>query len=296
MTGKTRHILLWFVVIAAGSCVPGFPPISTLPVGTRFAFTNLSTRFYAALAMRVHGDDASASYALSPLLAPGATFRGDFSEFIDTVCPDSLDFRIFLYRRVNEDIPIGLDETEAVESSPIVAGEVLDVPACSIDLVEVYTIVNWDADEGIARVKFAQDTGIDAEIRRANFFGNNEAVWKVVGVDDDLALQEPPALASMESIAGSVTLADGTGVENIGVLVRTYWRQRLDDGNTENDPDAGWSDPIAVTKTDATGAFSINRPAGVYRVEVFADGYLFRPTVVDVETPLEQITILAEPQ
>lgn len=296
MTGKTRHIIIWLTFLVAGSCVPGFPPISTLPVGTRFAFTNLSTRYYAALAMRVHGDEVETGYALSPLLAPGATFRGEFSEFIETVCPDSLDFRIFLYKRVNQEIPIGLDETETVESAPLVAGEVLAVPACSVDLVEVYTILNWDADEGAARVKFAQDTGIEAEIRRLDMFGNSEAAWEVVGVDQDLASQEPPALAPMESIAGAVTLADGTGVENIGVLLRTYWRQRLDDGNTENDPDAGWSDPIAVTKTDATGAFSIDRPAGVYRVEVFADGYLFRPTVVDVETPLEQITILAEPQ
>jgi len=296
VTAKWRHNLVWLSILAAGSCVPGVPPVSTLDVGTRFAFTNLSTQYYAAFAMRAHGDDTEAGFTLTPLLAPGATYRGEFSEFIDTLCPDSLDFRIFLYRRMNSDVPIGLDETEAVESSPIVAGQVLAVPACSIDLVEVYTIVNWDADEGFARVKFAQETGIEAEIRRLDLFGNDQAVWEVIGVDPDLTSQEPPELAAMESIAGAVTLADGTGVENIGVLIRTYWRKRLDDGIDDNDPDADWSDPIAVTKTDATGAFSIDRPAGVYRVEVFADGYLFRPTYVDVETPLEQITIVAELQ
>lgn len=296
MRGRVWHIVAGLALGLTGSCVPGDPPISTLPVGTRFAFTNLSTRYYAALAMRVHGDDTQTDYAMSPLLAPGATFRGEFADFLETVCPDSLDFRVFVYRRVNEDTPIGLDDGEPVESAPVAAGEVLAVPACSVDLVEVFTIVNWDAPEGTARVKLAQDTGIEAEIRQRDLFGNDEAVWEITGVDPDLASQEPPALAPMESIAGVVALADGTGVENIGVLLRTYWRQRLDDGNADNDPDAGWSDPIAVTKTDATGAFAIDRSAGVYRVEVFADGYLFRPTVVDVETPLEQITILAELQ
>jgi hypothetical protein len=93
-----------------------------------------------------------------------------------------------------------------------------------------------------------------------------------------------------------VTATDGTGIENIGILLRSKFRVRLDDNIPANDPDSDWSDPIAVTKTDAAGGFQIDRPAGVYRVEAFADGYLLRPPWVDLETPLQQITILAEPQ
>ena len=107
--------------------------------------------------------------------------------------------------------------------------------------------------------------------------------------------EPPPPPAPKQPIAGLVVGLDGTGLENVGVMLRSHYRLRLDDQDPGNDPDAGWSDPIAVTKTDAQGAFAIDRPAGAYRVEVFADGYLFRPVAVDVETPQQNIMIVAEP-
>lgn len=283
-------------VVAAGSCVPGAPTIAGLPVETRFAFMNFSKEYYAALWLRPHRDAGPpAEYAELPMIPPGGIVRGDFLSLIGTGCPNAIDFRLCLYRRVNDAIPIGLDPTEAVEPTPLVAGEVLGVPACNVEPTDAYTIVNWDAPEGTAQVKFAQDTGVEAAMRASRLFGNNQAVWKVSGVDPALAGVPPPPLARTESIAGRVVRRDGTGVENVGVMLRTRFRLRLDDDDPGNDPDAGWSDPIAVTKTDAQGAFAIDRPAGAYRVEVFADEYLFRPVVVDVETPLQNITIIAEP-
>lgn len=283
------------LALSIGStCAPDVP-VQILPVETRFAMTNFSTQYYVAFAMRVHGDDLAA-YAWSPLLAPGATYRDDFLTVLGVRCPDALDIRVLLYERANVDVPIGLDATESVGPTPIAAGEVLNVPACSVEPVEVYTIVNWDAPEGTARVKFAQDTAVEAEIRRTGLFPNAQAVWEVTGVDAALATIAAPPLAANEPIAGRVTLTNGTGVENIGVLLRTRFRVRLDDGDPNNDPDSGWSDAIAVTKTDATGAFAFDRPAGAYRIEAFADGYLFRPAVVDVETPLALITLLVEPE
>jgi len=291
---KRRIRLVGFGVLLTTTlaCIPGTTP----PVATRLAFTNLSLTYYAALALRPHTDGGDAAWVSSPLLAPGATWRADFADLLDTACPGSLDLRIYLYRRVNEAVPIGMDETEEVESTPVVAGQVLGVPACATALIEDYTVVNWEAPEGTARVKIAQGTDIETEIVRLNLFPNVDAAWEVTGVDSALLPAEPPALAANEPIRGQVTAVDGTGIENIGVLLRTKYRVRMDDTDTTNDPDSDWSDPIAVTVTDAAGGFQIDRPAGVYRVEVFADGYLFRPPWVDVETPLEQITILAEPQ
>jgi len=266
---------------------------ATLPVETRFAFTNLSIEAYAVLAIRAHGDP---DYVTLPLLPPGGTYRGDFAEVLGNACPGSLDFRLLLYRRVNSSVPIGLDTGEAVESTPVVAGEVLGVPACDVEPVEVYTIVNWEAAEGTARVKSAQDTPVDTRIRQLGLFPNADAVWEITGVDPGLAAVAPPSLAPNEAIAGRVVGRNGVGIENIGVLLRTRWRARLDDTDTGNDPDSGYSAPIAVTKTDANGRFTLARPAGVYRVEVFQDGYLFRPDVMDVETPLSEMVFVAEPQ
>jgi len=292
---RTTAIVVGMVLSAGLSCVPGSP--DTPLVATRLAFTNLSLRFYAALALRPHSESADASWAKTPLLAPGATFRADFADLLGTACPGSLDLRIYLYKRVNESVPIGLDETEAVESAPVAAGQVLDVPACGVELVEDYTIVNWEAPEGTARVKIAQGTAIETEIVNLGLFPNVDAAWEVTGVDPALLPADPPTLAPKQPIRGQVTTLDGTGIENIGVLLRSRFRVRLGDVETGSDPDDGWSElPIALTKADATGAFQIDRPAGVYRVEAFADGYLFRPPWVDLETPLQQITILAEPQ
>ncbi len=279
--------------LLAAACVPGLGPFFGLPVETRLAFTNLSTRFYAAMQIRSHGDGV---FAASPLLAPGATFRADCAELLGAPCPAAMDVRILLYRRVHEDVPIGLDETEEVEAVPLVAGEVIAVPACEVEPLETYTIVNWDAPEGTARVKFAQGTAVDTYIRQRNLFPNTDAAWEIAGVAAALADIAPPPLADAEPVSGRVTLADGSGVENIGVLLRTRFRVRLDDADAGNDPDTGWSDPMAVTKTDAAGRFAFDRPAGVYQVEVFADGYLFRPVVVEVETPQQQVIIIAEPQ
>ncbi len=286
----SRILLLFGAPLAMGQvCVPVTPPVAT-----RLAFTNLSMRFYAALSARPRGTDGP--WSTTPLLAPGADYRADFAEFLGNACPGAIDLRIYLYRRVNESVPIGLDETEAVESMPIVAGEVRGLPACDVALVEDYTIVNWEAPEGIARVKIAQGTEIESRIRAMNLFPNTDAVWEVAGADAALLPAAPPALAPKQPIRGRVTLTNGTGVENIGVLLRSRYRVRLDDADSSNDPDVDWSAPIALTLTDANGDFQIDRPAGVYRVEAFADGYLFSPPWVDVETPLQQITILAEPQ
>lgn len=284
-------LLMATMALAAGPlCIPATPAVAT-----RLAFTNLSINYYAALSIRTHGGEGNA-WATTPLLAPGADYRVDFSDLLGNACPGALDLRIYLYRRVNADIPIGLDPTEAVEATPLVAGEVLGLPACDTALVEDYTVVNWEAPEGVAKVKIAQGAEIETAIRSLGLFPNVDAVWEVAGVDSRLLPAAPASLAPKEPIRGRVALANGTGVENIGVLLRSRFRVRLDDADASNDPDSGWSDPIALTLTDTNGAFQLDRPAGVYRVEVFADGYLFRPPWVDVETPLQQITMLAEPQ
>lgn len=289
--GRISRILLMLgAPLALGPvCIPVAPPVAT-----RLAFTNLSVRFYAALSVRPHGTDRP--WSTTPLLAPGADYRADFTEFLANACPGSLDLRIYLYRRVDETVPIGLDEAEAVESTPIVAGEVLGLPACDVALVEDYTLVNWEAPEGIARVKIAQATEIESRIRAMNLFPNTDAVWEVTGADPALLPAAPPARATKQPIRGRVTLTNGIGIENIGILLRSRYRVRLDDADPSNDPDVAWSAPIALTLTDANGGFQIDRPAGVYRVEAFADGFLFSPPWVDVETPLQQITLLAQPQ
>ena len=90
-------------------------------------------------------------------------------------------------------------------------------------------------------------------------------------------------------------MADGSGVADIGVLLRTRFRIRLTDDDADNDPDAGFGDPIAVTATDANGEFSFNRPPGAYRIEFFSDDFAFLPAFIDVEAPIGVISTIVEP-
>lgn len=284
------------------SCGLFGPAIADLPVQTRFALLNFSKRHYAALEVRQHTDPPGATtFTRMPLLPPGAVLRTDFYDLVGDTCPASLDFRLLLYRRVNDDasppIPIGLDEGEEVEAVPIVAGQIENVPGpcAGFQPVGIYTVANWDAPEGDARVKFAQDSDVDQLIRASGRFANADAAWEIAGVNADMADREPPSPLAVSRIVGHVRLADGTGVEGIGVMLRTRFRVRLDDSSPDNDPDAGYGDPIMYTITDASGEFSFERPPGVYQIQVFSDEFAFRPSIVEVESPLENVWIVAEP-
>ena len=278
-------------VVSCGSRSGGLAP-ADLPIETSLGFTNLSTRFYAALGVRAHG---AGEFVATPLLPPGATHRVRWLDILDTSCPDAVDLRLFLYQRVHEDLPIGLDDGEAVEDAPIVAGEVLDLPACGVQTLETYTVVNWDAEPGTARLKIAQNTPVDDAIRASGVFPNADAAWDVSGVDPALTDVTTSPAAESELIAGRVALVDGTGVEGIGVLIRTRFRVRPDDDDPDNDPDAGFSAPIDFSMTDALGAFSFHRPSGAYRIEFFSDDFAFRPAMIDVESPIGVILTVAEP-
>lgn len=279
------------MICSCGSFDPGF---TSLPVETRFSFVNLSTRFYAVLGIRETGG-ASTAFIKTSLLPPGALVRWDFRDFLQTGCPDSLDLQVFLYRRIDESIPIGLDIGEAVESTPIAAGQVMNIPACNVEPLVTYTIVNWEADEGTAHVKIAQGSEVETRIRQLNIFPNVDAAWEINGVEPSLADAAPTVPAPADSISGKVTLADGTGVPGMGVLLRTFFRTRLNDTDVTNDPDSGFSAPIAFTMTDAAGAFTLDRPAGGYKIEFFSDTHTFRPAEITVETPIEVVTSIAEP-
>ncbi len=275
------------------ACVPGGLPPEAPPIETSLAFVNFDLEAYAALEVRVHDAAApEAPYVRLPLLPPGATHRERFLDLLGDPCPARLDVRVSLYERVNGDLPIGLDPGEQVEPLPTVAGEVLDLPACDVQTLETYTIVNFETDAGLGRLKFAQDTLVDAAIRASGRFDNVDAFAEVTGLAEFAGM--PPPGAEALPISGRVTLADGTGVADIGVLVRTRFRVRLNDGDAANDPDAGFGPPIDVRFTDAEGRFAFARPAGGYQVEFFSDDFLFRPPIIEIESPNQAIQIVVE--
>ncbi len=294
---RAAHILA-ATALAGLSCGSAVTPsqLANLPIETSFAFTNFSRVEYAALGIRAHEVTGDAEeYFMTPLLPPGATHRQRFLDALGESCPASLDLRVFTYGRINGDLPIGLDEREQLDAAPLAAGEVLDLPACDVQVLETYTIVNWDADPGTARVKIAQGTAIEQALRSAGRFDNVDGTWDISGVDPALADLPPAPRAEPEDIAGRVILSDGTGVGGVGVLIRTRFRVRLDDENADNDPDAGFGEPIDFTTTDADGSFSFRRPAGAYRVEFFSDDLVFRPAIIDVESPIGLVATIAEP-
>lgn len=293
MKSVTRFILSGGMLVVLAGC-DSSGGLDT-PIETSFAFTNFSTQYYAALRIRPHDDADTSGFAQSALLAPGATYRRRFTDEFVGGCPAALDLVVLLYKRVNDDMPIGLDPTEDVEQAPVAAGRVDDIPACGVQPLETFTIVNWDAPEGQARVKLAQSTPVDTAIRASGRFPNPDAAWEFDGVDPAIPNPAPPDAPAFGSIAGRVTTADQTPVAGIGVLIRTRFRVRLNDNDTTNDPDAGFGEPFDVTETDADGRFRFTRPPGGYRVEFFSDDFLFRPAIIDVEAPVATITTVVEP-
>lgn len=289
MTGSARcGLAVVWVVFTCASCPTqdggtGQPDEEFLSpvVETRFAFGNLSQRFYAAVGVRENTPDDGNSFVLSPLMPPGAIYRVDFRDLLGTGCPGAVDVRLWQYRRIREDLPIGLDEGEQVEFLPIVAGELSDLPVCDVEPLVTYTIIHRDAAEGTARVKIAQGSTLETD-------------WAIDGVLPTLANQPPPPTATKEPIGGRVALADGSGVAGIGVLLRTFFRVRDDDSDPTNDPDSGYSEPISFTETAINGAFSFDRPAGAYQIEFFSDAYSFRPSAIAVESPIGVVQIIAE--
>ena len=292
------HFIMNVLMIAAGfSCDVWVTPNAGSNLLTDLSFTNLSRNDYAALAIRESsGLDSTAAYVQTPLLPPGAVFRQSFFDLIGAACPDALDVRLLIYKRINNDLPIGLDPGEAVGPTPIAAGQVLNVPACTTAVLGIYTIVNWDADLGTAKVKIGQSTDIEVALRSANRPEFDEqGVWQIAGIDPALSQIEPPTQLATKNIRGRVTLVDGTGLENIGVVLRSRFRIRDSDDNPDNDPDAGFGEPFIFTQTDTKGEFTLDRPPGTYEATFFADDFLFRPAGVILETPISVINIVAEP-
>jgi len=271
----------------AGSC--NFMNSDSLGViiQTRLAFVNFSKTRYVAFGIREHPAPGSepGEFQFTPLLAPGAIYRVNFNDLIGVGCPEQIDLRVFAYRRVNEDVPIGLDAGEMVEPLPEVTRQEDGVRVCppaDEPALESFTIVNWEAEAGVARVQLAQGSLL-------------AAILEFQGTDSELAVMGQPPLAPTEPIRGRVVRrSDGSGVAGAGVILRSRFRVRLDSDPT-NDPDAGYGDPIAFAETDANGDFSIDRPAGGYQLEFFSDEFDFRPPVMELETPIEIVRVIAEP-
>ncbi len=298
MTGarSSTMICLTLAIFAAAGCGSGDAITVGRDIETGFAFTNFSKDRYATLRIREHTSAGLETFFHTPLLAPGATQRTRFLDALGVACPEAIDVRVLLYERVRSDVPIGLDPGEEVGSTPAVAGAMDDLPVCGAQPVETLTIVNWDAPVGVGIVKIAQGTPLEGVFAERGLFPNADGAWTFDGVAEEVADTAPPPHAEVVEIRGRVVDAAGTGVADIGVLVRTRFRIRLTDSNAENDPDAGFGDPIAFVATDQSGTFSFARPAGVYRVEFFSDDFLFRPVALDVESPSGELISVVEPR
>lgn len=262
------------------------PTIQSLPVETRVAVINFSKDTYVTVRLREHSPDGDGEWSNPiPLLPPGAAFRAGFYDVIGTLCPSSLDMQLFHFERVHSDLPIGEDDGEMVNPSPVLAAEITDVPACGVRPVVDYTIANWEANRGTARVKFAQGTDVDEFIRSSGRFFPPDYAWEPPNIVDRLSIA-PPALADAEPIAGKVESVDRTAAAGVGVIIRTKIRLSL----TEFE----FSSPIDYTQTNGEGEFELSRPRGAYRVEFFADEHCFRPGYMDIEAPISDILAVAE--
>ncbi len=269
-------------------------PSLVLPVETELLIVNTSSRWYVTMGLRPDSaEDESGFDFQSKLIPPGALFRERFINIFPQTggCPDRFDLRVYLYKRINEDIPIGLDETEEVDPIPVASAELLDILACEVVVASSYTIVLRDSQEGVGILKFAQELIGEQD---GTFSGNTLP-----------PLDPIPDLLDNANLSGRVIMDDGVGIEGVGVLLRTRVRRGDDDpaccsinsGGPTDVEDATvccYGAPIAVETTDMDGQFSFDRPPGAYWLEVFADDLLFRPVAVTVESPIDNIIFIGE--
>jgi hypothetical protein len=285
-------LVLACTALGISSCSP---QQLVLPIETEFSLLNLSRDWYATIALRPTSPAGAseAEYVQSPLLPPGAVFRRRFLELFPQTggCPDFIDLRVHLYKRVNADVPIGLDPGEAVVPQAIASGEAVGVNACGGDEPPsaTYTIVLRDSAEGTIILRIAQGTGREVGLE----FSGAEAP----------ELDQIPPLLDAASLDVSVLTSDGRPLAGVGVLLRTRVRPDVDPPPAccsvgPSDPNEAtqccWGAPVAIGVTDDAGAFEFERPPGAYLVEAFADGLLFRPPLVVIESPLDNVTFIAE--
>ena len=264
------------------------PATLTLPFETEFFLLNLTRDRYLTVALRdndLEGTGDDRLFVQSPLIPPGAVMRRRFFDLFPATqgCPDRLDLRVHLYKQTNPGEPVGRDPTDPGELFIFASAEFLGVSACDLVVASTYTIVLRETETEPGDLVFVQD------------FGSASNVKTIPG--KALAdLEEVPPLLESEEFAGQILQRNGTPLENIGVLLRTRYRVAGDD--TERCPDEPvgrcYSAPIAYDITNEQGRFSFDRPPGAYMVEPFADGFLFRPGFVILETPLNNATIIAE--
>ena len=285
---STAALVLVAIGPACSQPSPAPAPLP-LPVETELLLLNLSRRWYAAFELRpAAGPDARSGgeFTIQKLIPPGGVLRTPFLALFPATggCPDRLDLRVYLYKRANEDVPIGLDADEETDPSPVASGELLDVPACEFVVSSTYTISVRDSEEGAGVVKFP--VYVDRASART-FSGTNLPDQPTV-----------PELLDDAPLRGRVLAPNGTPVEGVGVAVRA--RFRVNDNDCDICPDdfqcRCYGPPIAVAGTDENGRFSLDRPPGAYLLEVGGDGFLFRPVTLEVESPIDNIIFIAEPQ
>ncbi len=264
-------------------------------------YSNLTRRWYAAIGIRRAASlepEQDRPYLFRELLPPGGVMREPFDERVPDAggCPDRVDLHLYLYERRNREVPIGLDFGEEIDPTPVISAEMLDVSACELLLPKTFEVrlrvTDEDRSTEGAEVTIAEDT--PAQRRQAFADARLPALVPI------------PLLARAEPLMGMVVSAEfptyREGIAGIGVLLRTRVsviekneRCCLDGPELVDEiTECCFSDPIDWTQTERDGRFYFHRPRGTYLLEVFGDGYRFRPVATAVESPIQNVLFVAE--
>jgi hypothetical protein len=284
---KLLQVLL-LITTTGATCT--LSPFSVLRVETEFFLLNLTRDRYMTVGIRasdVLETGTDRPFNQSALLAPGAVLRRRFVDLFPRTggCPQRADLRVHLYHRINSNVPIGLDPGEAIDPVAFASAEFTEVPACKAVVLSTYTIVLRETASLPGEIVFAQGS-------------QSEALRQITG-NDLPNLDQLPQLAENEPLSVRVITPAGQAVAGIGVLLKTRYRVTADDTvRCPNDDPVlrglCFSEPIMFGTSDTTGKVEFSRPAGSYGVEVFADGFTFRPLFQLLESPLNNVTFVAE--
>ncbi len=283
-SARKASLALFFGFLAGLCALCGCP---SLALETELAITNVSRDWYLLLELEVPGRAARQL----PIFPPGACLRIAFRELFDSPCPLEMTVRAYLYER--DDSSDGADDV--LLRQPAVASAEATVHPCTgtAEDYPVYNVTLRDSPRGRGTILFAQNTSREL---RLDFWRRN--------IPD---VSELPPFIADELISGYVLDWSGDGVSGIGVMLQPMYRDAGDPCPSDSGatvqllpcgiltPMAEVGAPIDATMTDEQGRFTFSAPPGVYAVEVFADGYLFRPSRIIIEAPMDNVVFLAEP-
>jgi len=286
---RSAGLIFSMGICLLGGCFAGSG--TPLALDTELMILNVSRNWY----MLVELEPAGQSAKRVPMLPPGAVMNTSFRELFGTACPFDMIVRTYLFKRTTAGDPNGPFQFPQSASAEVTVQPYESIGSDSTIFPIVLRQSEGEGEGGT--MLFAQ---LREHQLRLDFWGREPNI-PIAG--------DIPRVIESKPTSGCVLTADGRGVSGVGVMLRPTYRRvcpppevrrpvgqvTTTDPNYFDVPDAEADLPIDVAITDGDGKFTLSGPPGSYAIDVFSDKYIFAPSEIFIEAPMDNVVFLAKP-